>query len=158
MMLSSMRAATDTLTRFRAELAGEHAFAAIIDAGTSRSSSSMLLADWACRTVTALAFEAADAPTDAAAVRGAPALTPATAEAWERRKFFGGRQKLRVGGLAAAVAVVLADVKYGEPDKSRLESADARAPAAETTNVALEAWAAAHPELVAEIRNRLAKG
>ena len=45
----------------------------------------MRLADWACRTVTALTLEAADAPEDAVVVRGAPAVTLATATDWEQR-------------------------------------------------------------------------
>jgi hypothetical protein len=44
----------------------------------------MPLAHWACRTVTALALDAADAPGDAAAVRAAPAFTLTTAADWEQ--------------------------------------------------------------------------
>jgi hypothetical protein len=76
---------TEVLTRFRAELAGERAFLAIVDAGRSTTDCRMLLADWACRTLTALALEAADAEVDAVAVRGARALTLATVAGWERR-------------------------------------------------------------------------
>jgi hypothetical protein len=80
-----MRDATDVLSRFRAELAGEDALVAIVDAARSTADYRMPLADWACRTVTALALEAADAQTEAVAVRGAPALTLATMADWERR-------------------------------------------------------------------------
>ncbi|HEY5933938.1 MAG TPA: hypothetical protein VIU61_04870 [Kofleriaceae bacterium] len=78
-----MRAATDVWTRFRAELAGEDSFLAIVEAWTTDCS--MPLADWACRTVTALALEAADATADAIAVRAAPAVTLATMADWEQR-------------------------------------------------------------------------
>ena len=79
-----MRGATDVLSRFRAELAGEDAFLAIVDAW-STGDYRIPLADWACRTVTSLALEAADAPADAVAVRGAPAVMLATTTDWEQR-------------------------------------------------------------------------
>jgi hypothetical protein len=79
-----VRAASDVLPRFRAELAGEDAFLAIVDAGSPTADYRMRLADWACRTVTALTLEAADAPADAVAVRGTPAVTLATATDWEQ--------------------------------------------------------------------------
>ena len=80
-----MRAATDVLTRFYAELAGEDAFLAIVDVASSTVDCRIALADWACRTVTSLALDAADAPADAMAVRDAPALTLATTADWEQR-------------------------------------------------------------------------
>lgn len=52
-------------------------------------------------------------------------------------------------GLVAAVAVVLADVTFGNPRKDRLVSVEVRAPVAEATRRALEAWAARHPERAA---------
>jgi hypothetical protein len=73
------------LSRFRAELAGHDAFLAIVDAGTLPAGDRMRLADWACRTVIALALEAADAPEDAVALREAPAVTLATATDWTQR-------------------------------------------------------------------------
>jgi hypothetical protein len=85
MSRSSMRTATDVLTRFRAELARDDAFLAIVDAARSTTDYRMPLADWACRIVTSLALEAADAPADAVAMRGAPAMTLATMADWDQR-------------------------------------------------------------------------
>ena len=78
-----MRGATDVLTRFRAELTGEDSFLAIVDTWSPTTDCRLPLADWACRTVTAFALEAADAP--AIAVHEAPAVTLATLAEWERR-------------------------------------------------------------------------
>jgi hypothetical protein len=80
-----MRTASDVMTRLRAELAGEDAFLAILDAGSSTADHRMSLADWACRAVTALALEAAEASADAVAVRGAPPVALATLADWEQR-------------------------------------------------------------------------
>jgi DNA gyrase subunit B len=71
------------------------------------------------------------------------------------RTFLGGRREATTAGLVAAVSVVLADVKYGEPDKSRLESMDAREPVETATQAALEDWARACPQLVAEVHDRV---
>jgi hypothetical protein len=82
---SSVGAASNVLSRFRAALDGEDPFLAIVDAGRTLEVDRMQLADWACRTVTALALEAATASADAVAVREGPAVTLATATAWEQR-------------------------------------------------------------------------
>ena len=70
------------------------------------------------------------------------------------RAFLGGRKENRMAGLVAAVSVVLSDVKYGEPDRSRLETAEAQDPVATATKSALTEWAQARPAMVAEIRTR----
>lgn len=49
------------------------------------------------------------------------------------RSFFGATVEGRIAGLVAAVAVVLADVHYGSPEKNRLETNEARAPVADAT-------------------------
>ncbi len=72
----------DVLARLRAELAGDSAFLAIVDARRPAGDCRMALADWACRVVTSLALEAADALADASALRGAPAMTLGTTDAW----------------------------------------------------------------------------
>lgn len=58
----------------------------------------------------------------------------------------------RRNGLVAIVAVVLADVVYGQPTKSQLVTPEARAPVAEATRAALTAWAARYPEVAERIR------
>jgi len=63
--------------------------------------------------------------------------------------FPGGRREQVVAGLVAAVAVVLADVKWGNPTRDRLVSPEARAPVAEATRLALASWAEAHPDAAA---------
>jgi DNA gyrase subunit B len=55
--------------------------------------------------------------------------------------------------LVAAVSVVLTDVKFGNPSKDRLDSPEARAPVAEATKRALDAWAAKHPKKATAVRN-----
>ena len=75
----------EVLSRFRAELAGAVDFLAIIDAPRAAGDGRIALADWACRVVTALALEAADAPADASALRAAPAMTLDTADIWAER-------------------------------------------------------------------------
>ena len=79
-----MRAASDVVHRFRDELAGEDAFLAIVDAGRPTADYRLRLADWACRTLTALTLEAADAAADAVGIRGTPAVTLATTTDWEQ--------------------------------------------------------------------------
>jgi DNA gyrase subunit B len=71
------------------------------------------------------------------------------------RAFFGGRKEHRLAGLVAAVSVVLDDVKYGQPDRSRLETTEATEPVATATKAALERWARARPEVAAAIRARI---
>ena len=71
------------------------------------------------------------------------------------RRFLGGRKSKRLTGLVAAVSVVLADVKYGKPDKSQLESREARDPVAAATGAALSEWARRHPDQIATLRGRL---
>jgi DNA gyrase subunit B len=64
----------------------------------------------------------------------------------------GGRSR-HAAGMVAAVAVILADVKWGNPTKDRLDSPEARAPVAEATRLALARWAEAHPEAAAALRD-----
>lgn len=71
------------------------------------------------------------------------------------RAYLGGRKEKRTAGLVAAVAVVLADVKYGEPDKSRLVTNEAREPVATATQSALNEWAQTHPVLMEALRTRM---
>ncbi|MBL8620151.1 MAG: hypothetical protein JNK64_02580 [Myxococcales bacterium] len=85
MASTPLRTATDTLDRFRDALAGEDAFLEIVDAAPPTEAGQVSLADWACRVVTSLALDAADARADAVAVRGAPALTLASADDWAQR-------------------------------------------------------------------------
>lgn len=68
--------------------------------------------------------------------------------------FVGGRRKPALRGLVAAVSVALTDVRYGNPTKDRLDSPEARAPVAEATRTALEAWAMTHADAVASWRAR----
>jgi DNA gyrase subunit B len=72
--------------------------------------------------------------------------------------FVGGRStSAGRRGLVGAVAVVLADVRYGIPTKDRLETPEARGPVADATRKALAAWAAwaaMHPEAAAALRAR----
>lgn len=73
--------------------------------------------------------------------------------------FLGGRRATAsLEGLTAAVAVVLADVKYGNPTKDRLDTLEARGPAAEATRAALAAWALAYPEAATALRARGSSG
>jgi DNA gyrase/topoisomerase IV subunit B len=68
--------------------------------------------------------------------------------------FFGrGRRARHTAGMVAAVAVVLADVKWGNPTRNRLDSPEARAPVAEVTELALARWAEAHPDAAADLRD-----
>jgi DNA gyrase/topoisomerase IV subunit B len=69
--------------------------------------------------------------------------------------FFGSDRRASVHGLVAAVSVVLADVKYGNPTKDRLDSPEARAPVADATRKALAAWAERYPAAAAERRERM---
>jgi len=70
--------------------------------------------------------------------------------------FLGTRARQRVQfGLTAAVAVILTDVKFGNPAKDRLDSEEAQAPVAEATKRALEAWALARPEHAKALRARI---
>lgn len=70
------------------------------------------------------------------------------------RAFLGSGKGQHKQNLVAAVSVVLADVTYGAPTKSRLVSGHAAKPVKEATVTALEKWAAARPELAAAIRAR----
>lgn len=63
-----------------------------------------------------------------------------------------GRRRKHVLGVVAAVAVVLSDVKWGNPTRDRLDSPEARAPVAEATQQALSRWAEAHPGAAAALR------
>lgn len=63
-----------------------------------------------------------------------------------------GRRARHAAGMVAAVAVVLADVKWGNPTRDRLDSPEARAPVAEATQLALARWAEAHPTAAAALR------
>jgi DNA gyrase subunit B len=60
-----------------------------------------------------------------------------------------------VEGLVAAVAVVLADVQYGNPSKNRLATPETQAPVASATRKALDEWANTHPEQCAALRARV---
>lgn len=60
----------------------------------------------------------------------------------------------RLGGLVAAVAVVLADVRYGSPTRSSLANSSARPAVRAATLAALAAWAARHPDAAATLRAR----
>jgi len=64
-----------------------------------------------------------------------------------------GDRARQTSGMAAAVAVVLADVKWGNPKRDRLDSPEARVPVAEATQLALARWAEAHPDAAAELRD-----
>jgi hypothetical protein len=55
--------------------------------------------------------------------------------------------------MVAAVAVVMADVKWGTPRRDRLASPEARAPVAEATQLALARWAEVHPAAAAALRD-----
>lgn len=68
--------------------------------------------------------------------------------------FFGrGRRARHTAGMVAAVAVILADVKWGNPRRDRLDSPEARVPVAEATQLALVRWAEAHPDAAAALRD-----
>ncbi len=67
------------------------------------------------------------------------------------RAFFEGP---REAGLVAAVSVVLANVKWGRPDKDLLATAEVAKPVAVATRSALERWAEAHGVLVDAVRAR----
>jgi DNA gyrase subunit B len=68
--------------------------------------------------------------------------------------FFGRRRRQHlVAGVIAAVAVVLSDVKWGNPRHDRLDSPQARAPVANATRTALTAWAHAHPDAATALRD-----
>lgn len=70
--------------------------------------------------------------------------------------FLGGkRRKIHLHGLVAVVAVVLADVKFGNPTRDRLDTPEARAPVADATRRALAAWADAHPATAEALRQRM---
>ena len=56
-------------------------------------------------------------------------------------------------GMVAAVAVMLADVTWGNPTRDRLDSPEARAPVADATQRALTRWAEVHPEAAAALRD-----
>jgi len=71
------------------------------------------------------------------------------------RRVFRGKRAAHASGLVAAIAVVLADVHWGNPTKDRLVTPAVRAPVADVTAAALEAWAAAHPDDAAALRARL---
>lgn len=77
-------------------------------------------------------------------------------------EFLGVRRRPRAdhlpheNGLVGAIAVVLADVKYGTPFKDRLDTPEVKAPVADATRQALQQWATAHPDLLAALRDRLA--
>ena len=64
-----------------------------------------------------------------------------------------GRRQRLVAGVVAAVAVVLSDVKWGNPRHDRLDSPQARAPVAEATRIALTAWAHSHPAAATTLRD-----
>lgn len=71
------------------------------------------------------------------------------------RRVFGGKRAAHEAGLVAAVAVVLADVHWGNPTKDRLLTPSVRKPVADVTVAALQAWSAAHPDAAAALRARL---
>jgi len=62
-----------------------------------------------------------------------------------------GRRAGHVAGIVAAVAVILPDVKWGNPMRDRLDSPEARAPVAEAARLALARWAEVHPEAAAAL-------
>lgn len=62
--------------------------------------------------------------------------------------------KRRLGGLVAAVSVILADVHYGSPTRKSLANSSARPAVKAATLAALEAWAALYPEAAAALRAR----
>ncbi|MEZ4398447.1 MAG: ATP-binding protein [Kofleriaceae bacterium] len=70
-------------------------------------------------------------------------------------RVFGGTRVANGAGLVAAVAVVLADVHWGNPTKDRLATPAVRKPVADVTEAALHAWSAAHPDDAAARRARL---
>jgi DNA gyrase subunit B len=57
-------------------------------------------------------------------------------------------------GLVAVVTVLLADVTFGNPTRDRLATPEARGPVSDATWTALSAWAEAHPQLAAALRER----
>ena len=59
-----------------------------------------------------------------------------------------------VEGVVASVAVVLADVQYGNPTTDRLVTPEVRTPVATSTRKALEAWAATHSAERAALMSR----
>lgn len=67
------------------------------------------------------------------------------------RSFFDGREE-SARGLFAVVSVLLADVKYGQPQKHRLDTTEAIEAVAEATKTALEDWARKRPALAEKIR------
>lgn len=67
------------------------------------------------------------------------------------RGFFDGHVESH-RGMFAAVSVMLADVKYGQPAKNRMETPEAVEPVALATKAALEDWARKHPVLAEKIR------
>jgi DNA gyrase subunit B len=73
------------------------------------------------------------------------------------RSYFGGRQEVRNKGLVASVAIVLADVTYGEPTASRAVAPQAMPVVAEATVAALHAWEARQPDRANAIRDRVAR-
>jgi DNA gyrase subunit B len=72
------------------------------------------------------------------------------------RTFFEGHKDCD-RGLFAAVSVMLADVKYGQPERHRLEMAEVIEPVAAATTTALEEWARRRPAVAAQIRVKFAK-
>jgi DNA gyrase subunit B len=73
------------------------------------------------------------------------------------RAFFGVPKDRRLAGLVAAVSIVLEDVKYGRPEKQRLQTIEAATPVATATKLALERWSQTHADAVAEIRTRISR-
>lgn len=65
-----------------------------------------------------------------------------------------GPRAHHTAGLVGAVTVILADVKFGNPTKDRLDTVEARAPVAKTTRVALVRWADTYPEAAAALKER----
>jgi DNA gyrase/topoisomerase IV subunit B len=82
-------------------------------------------------------------------------LLDAIASLWkgDRRRGRGALQH----GLVAAVSVVLADVRYGQPTKSELLTEDARPAVAAVAREALAAWAEANAEALAAVRAQAAE-
>jgi DNA gyrase/topoisomerase IV subunit B len=65
-----------------------------------------------------------------------------------------GRRVRHTAGMVAAVAVILADLTWGNPMRDRLDSPEARAPVADATQRALARWAEVHPDAAAALRDR----
>lgn len=70
------------------------------------------------------------------------------------RHFGRAQARLLRDQLVAAVAVVLADVKYGNPTQERLVTPAVQGVVEAVTTRALEAWAAANPDAAARLRER----